>query len=89
MMISSTGNLCAILGENLSAPIACQSGDHSGHAMHGAIWIEFVWAFTHKELKIPRHKKNFLAAVVEARMSTHYLGGAEMRGECGIIAAAN
>jgi hypothetical protein len=35
----------------------------------------------------PEAQENFLAA--EARISTHYLGGAEMSGECGIIAAAN
>ena len=46
-------------------------------------------AFIHKELKIPRHKKNCLDAVVETRMSADYPDEAEMRGECGNIAAAN
>jgi hypothetical protein len=44
-------------------------------------------AFTYKEL-IPNPKKNLWIAVIETRMSA-LSGEAEMRGECGIIAAAN
>jgi hypothetical protein len=51
----------------------------------GAIFVPYF-----QRLKIARRKsKNLLAETVAAKSSVYYLDEAKMRGECGIIAAAN
>jgi hypothetical protein len=47
-------------------------------------------AFTLRRAEDPEAEEKFLGPVIETRMRAHLPGGeAEMRGECGITAAAN